>query len=51
MFTSQTLAVHILLPWAMDPTPEVLETLENGTYTAPRPHPIDPSVFFGLVKI
>jgi hypothetical protein len=35
----------------MAPTPEVLETLENSTYTAPRPHPIDPSVFFDLVKI
>ena len=51
MFASQTLAVHILLPWAMAPTPEVLETLENSTYTAPRPHPIDPSVFFDPVKI
>lgn len=51
MFTSQTLAIHILLPWAMAPTPEVLETLENSTYTAPRLYPIDPSVFFDLVKM
>lgn len=51
MFASQTLAVHILLPWAMAPTPEVLETLENSTYTTPRPHPIDPLVFFDPVKI
>ncbi|XTI93322.1 hypothetical protein V2W45_863443 [Cenococcum geophilum] len=51
MFTSQTLAVHILLLWAMAPIPEVPETLENSTYTAPRPHPTDPSVFFDLVKI
>lgn len=36
---------------SMAPTPEVLETLENSTYTAPHPHPIDPSVFFDLVKI
>ena len=35
----------------MAPAPEVLETLENSTYTAPRPHPTDPSVFFDLVEI
>ena len=29
----------------------MLETLANSNYTAPRPHPIDPSVFFDLVKI
>lgn len=37
-------------PWLQLP-PEVLETLANSNYTAPRPHPIDPSVFFDLVKI
>ena len=42
---------YILLPWAKAPTPEVLETLENGTYTTPRLYPIDPSVLFDLVKI
>ena len=51
MFTSQTLAIHILLPWAMAPTPEVLETLENSTYTALCLYPIDPSVLLDLVKI
>jgi hypothetical protein len=29
----------------------VLESLANSNYIAPRPHPIDPAVFFDLVKI
>lgn len=31
--------------------PEILETLANANYNTPRPHPIDPAVFFDLVKI
>ncbi|EAQ88361.1 hypothetical protein CHGG_04980 [Chaetomium globosum CBS 148.51] len=37
-------------PWLQLP-PEVLETIANVNYNAPRPRPIDPSVFFDLVKI
>lgn len=37
-------------PWLQLP-PEILETLANLTYNTPRPRPIDPSVFFDLVKI
>jgi hypothetical protein len=31
--------------------PEVLESLAHSNYIAPRPHPIDPAVFYDLVKI
>jgi hypothetical protein len=31
--------------------PEVLESLAHSNYVAPRPHPIDPAVFYDLVKI
>ena len=31
--------------------PEVLESLAHSNYVSPRPHPIDPAVFFDLVKI
>jgi hypothetical protein len=37
-------------PWLQLP-PEVLESLAYSNYLAPRPHPIDPAVFFDLVKI
>ncbi|KAK1831819.1 hypothetical protein QBC39DRAFT_258011 [Podospora conica] len=37
-------------PWLQLP-PEILETLAHCNYNAPRPRPIDPSVFFDLVKI
>ncbi len=37
-------------PWLQLP-PEVLETLAYSNYTSPRPRPIDPAVFFDLVKI
>ncbi|KAK0746727.1 hypothetical protein B0T18DRAFT_438612 [Schizothecium vesticola] len=37
-------------PWLQLP-PEVLENLAHCNYNAPRPRPIDPSVFFDLVKI
>lgn len=37
-------------PWLQLP-PEVLETIANANYNAPRPRPIDPSVFSDLVKI
>ncbi|KAB5532721.1 hypothetical protein GE09DRAFT_1040577 [Coniochaeta sp. 2T2.1] len=37
-------------PWLQIP-PEILETLANANYNAPRPHPVDPAVFFDLVKI
>ncbi|KAK3398429.1 putative histidine kinase group protein [Sordaria brevicollis] len=37
-------------PWLQLP-PEILETLANLNYNTPRPRPIDPSVFFDLVKI
>jgi hypothetical protein len=31
--------------------PEVLESLAHTNYLSPRPHPIDPAVFYDLVKI
>jgi len=31
--------------------PEVLESLANNNYNLPRPRPIDPAVFFDLLKI
>ena len=37
-------------PWLQLP-PEILETLANTNYNTPRPHPIDPAVFFDLAKI
>ncbi|MCJ1403577.1 hypothetical protein MMC11_006800 [Xylographa trunciseda] len=37
-------------PWLQLP-PEVLESLAYSNYVSPRPHPIDPAVFFDLVKI
>lgn len=37
-------------PWLQLP-PEVLESLAHSNYVAPRPHPIDPAVFYDLVKI
>lgn len=37
-------------PWLQLP-PEILETLANANYNTPRPRPIDPAVFFDLVKI
>ncbi|QDS72626.1 hypothetical protein FKW77_002232 [Venturia effusa] len=37
-------------PWLQLP-PEVLESLAHSNYIAPRPHPIDPAVFYDLVKI
>ncbi|KAK3353282.1 putative histidine kinase group protein [Lasiosphaeria hispida] len=37
-------------PWLQLP-PEILETLANTNYNTPRPRPIDPAVFFDLVKI
>ncbi|KAK0736219.1 hypothetical protein B0T21DRAFT_288023, partial [Apiosordaria backusii] len=37
-------------PWLQLPH-EVLETLANINYNTPRPRPIDPAVFFDLVKI
>ncbi|MCJ1288278.1 hypothetical protein MMC26_007633 [Xylographa opegraphella] len=37
-------------PWLQLP-PEVLESLAYSNYLSPRPHPIDPAVFFDLVKI
>jgi len=37
-------------PWLQLP-PEVLESLAYSNYAAPRPRPIDPAVFFDLVKI
>ncbi|KAL6718092.1 hypothetical protein ACLMJK_004178 [Lecanora helva] len=37
-------------PWLQLP-PEILESLAYSNYDAPRPHPIDPAVFFDLVKI
>ncbi|OIW31638.1 hypothetical protein CONLIGDRAFT_592404, partial [Coniochaeta ligniaria NRRL 30616] len=37
-------------PWLQIP-PEILETLANANYNTPRPHPVDPAVFFDLVKI
>ncbi|QSS53523.1 hypothetical protein I7I53_00807 [Histoplasma capsulatum var. duboisii H88] len=37
-------------PWLQLP-PEVLESLAYSNYASPRPKPIDPAVFFDLVKI
>lgn len=37
-------------PWLQLP-PEILETIANANYNTPRPRPIDPAVFFDLVKI
>lgn len=37
-------------PWLQLP-PEVLESLAYSNYLSPRPQPIDPAVFFDLVKI
>ncbi|KAK0620416.1 hypothetical protein B0T14DRAFT_231746 [Immersiella caudata] len=37
-------------PWLQLP-PEILESLAHTNYNTPRPRPIDPSVFFDLVKI
>ncbi|KAH8897693.1 hypothetical protein GQ53DRAFT_837518 [Thozetella sp. PMI_491] len=37
-------------PWLQLPH-EILETLANTNYNTPRPRPIDPAVFFDLVKI
>ncbi|KAI5851973.1 hypothetical protein BZA05DRAFT_474101 [Tricharina praecox] len=37
-------------PWLQLP-PEVLESLAYSNFAAPRPRPIDPAVFFDLVKI
>ncbi|KAK1759215.1 hypothetical protein QBC47DRAFT_420238 [Echria macrotheca] len=37
-------------PWLQLP-PEILETLANINYNTPRPRPIDPAVFYDMVKI
>ncbi|KAL9074021.1 MAG: hypothetical protein Q9157_004547 [Trypethelium eluteriae] len=37
-------------PWLQLP-PEVLETLAHSNYFAPRPCPVDPAVFYDIVKI
>ncbi|KAL2129680.1 hypothetical protein VTI74DRAFT_7446 [Chaetomium olivicolor] len=37
-------------PWLQLP-PEILETIANANYNTPRPRPIEPAVFFDLVKI
>ncbi|KAL9122742.1 MAG: hypothetical protein Q9187_000703 [Circinaria calcarea] len=37
-------------PWLQLP-PEVLESLAFSNYSSPRPRPIDPAVFFDLVKV
>ncbi|KAF2261368.1 hypothetical protein CC78DRAFT_619503 [Lojkania enalia] len=37
-------------PWLQLP-PEVLESLAHSNYLSPRPRPIDPAVFYDLVKI
>jgi hypothetical protein len=37
-------------PWLQLP-PEVLESLAYSNYASPRPRPIDPAVFFDLIKI
>ena len=37
-------------PWLQLP-PEVLESLAYSNYSSPRPRPIDPAVFFDLVKV
>ncbi|KAK0717969.1 hypothetical protein B0T26DRAFT_645448 [Lasiosphaeria miniovina] len=37
-------------PWLQLP-PDILESLANTNYNTPRPRPIDPAVFFDLIKI
>lgn len=37
-------------PWLQLP-PEVLESLAYSNYASPRPRPIDPAVFFDLIKV
>ncbi|KAL9585825.1 MAG: hypothetical protein Q9203_004089 [Teloschistes exilis] len=37
-------------PWLQLP-PEILESLAHSNYASPRPCPIDPSVFFDLVRV
>ncbi|KAF9629695.1 hypothetical protein BFW01_g10898 [Lasiodiplodia theobromae] len=37
-------------PWLQLPL-EILESLAHSNFQAPRPHPIDPAVFYDLVKI
>ncbi|KAF3044162.1 hypothetical protein E8E12_010544 [Didymella heteroderae] len=37
-------------PWLQLP-PEVLESLAHSNYLSPRPHPIDPAVFYDVLKI
>lgn len=37
-------------PWLQLP-PEFLESLANNNYNLPRPRPIDPAVFFDLLKV
>ena len=37
-------------PWLQLP-PEILESLAYSNYASPRPRPIDPAVFFDLVKV
>ncbi|CAD6446699.1 c8c32074-cc61-4625-aa94-bac75215e161 [Sclerotinia trifoliorum] len=37
-------------PWLQLP-PEVLEALANNNYALPRPRPVDPAVFFDILKI
>ncbi|OLN88216.1 hypothetical protein CCHL11_00132 [Colletotrichum chlorophyti] len=37
-------------PWLQMPI-EILETIANTNYNTPRPRPIDPAVFFDLLKI
>ncbi|KAA6411029.1 MAG: fungal specific transcription factor domain-containing [Lasallia pustulata] len=37
-------------PWLQLP-PEVLESLAYSNYASPRPRPVDPAVFFDLVKV
>ncbi|KKY23737.1 hypothetical protein UCDDS831_g02768 [Diplodia seriata] len=37
-------------PWLQLP-PEILESLAHSNFHAPRPHPVDPCLFYDLVKI
>ncbi|KAF2994479.1 hypothetical protein E8E13_000975 [Curvularia kusanoi] len=37
-------------PWLQLP-PEVLESLAHSNFLSPRPHPIDPAVFYDVLKI
>ncbi|SPO04257.1 uncharacterized protein DNG_06940 [Cephalotrichum gorgonifer] len=37
-------------PWLQMPI-EILETMANVNYNTPRPHPIDPAVFYDAIKI